>query len=425
MATKRPNRVKVRAYQVGFGDCLLLTFFYGKTSAATQRHVLVDFGSTGKPRSGGHTEVEIAKHIAAETGGRLHAVVATHRHRDHISGFGGAAGKIIAGLKPSVVLQPWTEHPKAAPKAKGPPPKGLKGARAFTAALNDMHALASEAIKAARRYPAKSVIGRQLEFLGQENLANLAAIKTLQGMPGTHVYGSFGSKAGLKSVLPGVRVELLGPPTLEQSDTIKTQRAKDPDEFWHLQAQATASAAKSATLFAKVYQLQGSLPPEARWFVKRSDRLSGDQLLEIVRILDDALNNTSLILLVQAGSKKLLFPGDAQIENWSYALKKAKNRAAIAKRLAGVDLYKVGHHGSLNATPKSLWKLFTKKGGTGKKGRLITVLSTMAGKHGSTDRQTEVPRKKLIEELTRNSELIDTQTIKKKSEFYISVDLDL
>lgn len=55
----------------------------------------------------------------------------------------------------------------------------------------------------------------------------------------------------------------------------------------------------------------------------------------------------------------------------------------------------------------------------------MPVLSTMAGKHGSTDRQTEVPRKKLIEELTRNSELINTQTIKKKSEFYISVDLDL
>ncbi len=74
-------------------------------------------------------------------------------------------------------------------------------------------------------------------------------------------------------------------------------------------------------------------------------------LLRIVRTVDDALNNTSVILLFEAGTRRLLFPGDAQIENWSYALKH-EDTADLREGLDQVDLYKVGHHGSRNATPE-------------------------------------------------------------------------
>jgi beta-lactamase superfamily II metal-dependent hydrolase len=77
--------------------------------------------------------------------------------------------------------------------------------------------------------------------------------------------------------------------------------------------------------------------------------------------MDGALNNTSVILLMQAGKKKFLFPGDAQWEHWEYSLQRDK------KDLKNVDLYKVGHHGSLNATPKTLWKLFAKRGDRSKR----------------------------------------------------------
>ena len=69
------------------------------------------------------------------------------------------------------------------------------------------------------------------------------------------------------------------------------------------------------------------------------------------------MNNTSVILLFRIGKVSLLFPGDAQIENWQYALDNKANR----QLLAGVDVYKVGHYGSLNATPKTLWEGFKKK----------------------------------------------------------------
>ena len=87
---------------------------------AVRRHVLIDFGSTSLPKRGGFSMEAVARDIKETTGGKLTAVVATHRHRDHISGFGGKTGKIIADLNPDVVVQPWTEHPDARPGAKAP-----------------------------------------------------------------------------------------------------------------------------------------------------------------------------------------------------------------------------------------------------------------------------------------------------------------
>jgi hypothetical protein len=115
------------------------------------------------------------------------------------------------------------------------------------------------------------------------------------------------------------------------------------------------------------------------------------------------MNNTSLILLFTIGSKRLLFSGDAQIENWEYALKVAKEKKKNVKDLAGVTVYKVGHHGSLNATPKTLWNGFKKKG----KG-LETLLSTKRGKHGHVSSGTEVPRKLLEDALENDSKLHST-----------------
>ena len=101
-------------------------------------------------------------------------------------------------------------------------------------------------------------------------------------------------------------------------------------------------------------QPRADLPGRDRWLVYRARNMQAEQLLQIVTELDDAMNNTSVILVFDMGGKRLLFPGDAQIENWQYALQNPANR----QLLASVNLYKVGHHGSRNATPKSLWKLF-------------------------------------------------------------------
>ena len=131
----------------------------------------------------------------------------------------------------------------------------------------------------------------------------------------------------------------------------------------------------------------------------------------MVRILDDAMNNTSVILLFEIGNQALLFPGDAQIENWMYTL----DNKDLMKRLANVTLYKVGHHGSRNATPKSLWSTFVHRDKAGAKGRLKSVMSTMTGVYGKLAEGTEVPRGSLVKELRAQSDLYTTQDIKGKA----------
>jgi hypothetical protein len=65
-------------------------------------------------------------------------------------------------------------------------------------------------------------------------------------------------------------------------------------------------------------------PQWARWIIKSLGSARGDQLLQLVRSLDTAMNNTSVILLFECGGHRFLFPGDAQIENWECALGQKK-----------------------------------------------------------------------------------------------------
>jgi hypothetical protein len=318
-------------------------------------------------------------------------------------------------------VQPWTEDPKLAPNATGPSggsatiKKFGAGTSEQVTALSLMHEVASHSL-AARNLPKES--SREIGFLGESNIANPSAVKNLMTMA-KNCYVYCGSKSGFEKILPGVKIEVLGPPTLKQTHTISKQRSRDPDEFWHFQVGATALAAAAernvTALFPRYVESRGySHRINARWLVNRARMVRGEQLLQIVRSLDQEMNNTSVILLFQVGKKKLLFPGDAQKENWQYALSQKK----YLKALRSVNLYKVGHHGSLNATPKSLWKLFKNKSERKTANRLLSLMSTMEGKHGSVYGHTEVPRIPLVRELQRESDLFTTQHLKGKDLFH-------
>ena len=412
-----PVSATLFAYQVGFGDCFLLRFDYDDGP----RHVLIDFGTTRLPDGAPKDQMlRVARDIAAKCGDKgLTAVVATHRHADHISGFatrdGEGSGDVIRALEPKVVLQPWTEAPDEAIDSLGPvvssPKRSMVQRMAGLKAMEKVSGQVLRMIENKSLDRAKPEDLDQLAFLGEDNLSNASAVRNLMTMGGKRVYAYHGSDPELADLLPGVDTIVLGPPTLRQTETIKKQKSRDPDEYWHLAAAALDSDAtlseEDSSLFPDHDSFRaGKLPMETRWFAKRVDEARSGQLLSLVRSLDKQMNNTSLILLFEVRGKKLLFPGDAQIENWRYALS-----SEFAAKLDDVDVYKVGHHGSLNATPKSMWSRFRKRGNAGKRGRLKTVLSTLPGKHGHEKDKTEVPRLTLLKALENESELHSTHEL--------------
>ena len=404
-------------YQVGFGDCFLVSFAYREQlpDGRSERHMLVDFGSTHGPkgaRAGGASTVErAAARIAQDTGGELDVIVLSHRHRDHLSGFGDAeANAIITGLRPKLVVRPWTEHPSLPRDAEAPLSDDSEPTLHFADKLAAGHRLAAGIELLTREAHANSVAGRlaQLALDQVPNPAAIAFLDELSEQTGGGEYLSAGMESTIADHIPGIEVRVLGPPTIKQHSAILTARENDPDEFWITQLGEIAHFDPDSL------EPRGSahplpIPPgPVAWIAEKLARQQIGSLQRIVRTVDDALNNTSLILLVDAGDKRLLLPGDAQIENWSWALEHAPEAARYRGLLSRVDLYKVGHHGSRNATPKSLFRLWEDPAQSDRK--MVALMSTLPGVHGKSE-ATAVPRGPLVEALGRRMDLVRTDDL--------------
>ena len=423
----KPEHVTVRMYQVGFGDCFLVSFAYPRPlpDGRPERHVLIDFGSTHAPRHQKLDWTAIAGRVAEDCGGKLDVVVVTHRHKDHLSGFANdRAAAVIDELAPGLVVRPWTEHPELPATATGPLGDrsrqllaGLVKGQEFA---ND---LAFAFAASARGLPA------HVRQLAEDQLKNAEAVERLERWATEHdgEYLHAGSASKIEQVVPGVGVEVLGPPTVDQFPDVVNARARDP-EYWMLYQRLVTSGFSAGMLGIDGASDEHDdeddegdddeertfvAPPghvavldipagPARWLAERLQRQQVQSLQRIVRSLDDALNNTSLILLLTVGKRRLLFPGDAQIENWRFTLDRLATDRRLENRLRSVDLYKVGHHGSRNASPRSLLELWR----DGKP--LVSLMSTRPGVHGKTP-ETAVPRATLVAALEETSDLFTTE----------------
>jgi hypothetical protein len=379
-----PNTIRIRMYTVGFGDCFLVTFGYPQAvDGRAERHMLIDFGSKDYA-PGGPKLRDVAGFIAADCGGKLDVVVVSHRHKDHLAGFVPTiGGDTIAALQPDAVVRSWTEDP-------GLPAEAPPSADAFALDIRHVRSLDAGqrlfgAIGAVALPARPTDLRRGLRDVALYEGPNQDAVDRLGELSegGRGRYASFGTDLDLDAILPGVSVEVIGPPLPSAWEPIRSQASDDP-EFWLRLADTLPPTIDAATPPMLGDDADGGVDEveigPLRWVIERVERGRLQAALRIARWLDGALNNTSVILLIEAAGRRMLFPGDAQIENWSYVLSGRPDSPHWLDRLAGVDLYKVSHHGSRNATPKlSLYPRWRTAADAG--ARMLSVMSTLSGTH--------------------------------------------
>lgn len=378
--------IRVRAYNVGFGDCLLVKIPDG----AALRWLLIDFGNA--PGQQNDRFDEIAENIEKETGGHLDVVVMTHEHLDHIEGF-FSMKKVFNRM---TIGQVWMSLPsdptyyKKYPKAQKQ--KKLRdAARAFATSLHSTRSVAPSFLAMLRN-----------------NLANADRIDYIRKLPKSKAkvrYLSRGGSIGSAPASAQVKFRILAP-------------EKDMSVYY---------GGSKGTHFSALTHALDAARGESGWWefpgVKRvptPTNLSStdwEQLLQTiqsgavdaVRTLDKAANNTSLVFQLEAHGKRLLFTGDAELESWAVMTEKAK------KDLKAVDFLKVSHHGSHNGTPLDLLDTLLPKN---RKNRANVLVSTKAKVYGTVN---PVPDEALLKALkARCKKLYSTEGT---SKLYVDVNV--
>ncbi|MGC4043425.1 MAG: MBL fold metallo-hydrolase [Armatimonas sp.] len=407
------NEIRVRLYSQGLGDCFLLAFPRPGQSE-NPCYLLIDCGSAIATPGGAKRSREIAENIRVVTGGHLDILVITHQHYDHISGFQDA-WDIWRDFTIDNLYLPWSDSTKesdeiksverlrtiltdAAERARSrevlPVPRDLGEADNPNTMSETMTFIRSLSPNPPRyfypgdvfRLPGTNshgyVLGPPRPL--QLNKHNVPYIEQLivdpdeepgvmysyrdHGMDidtGTGPAPSFALSDD--KGLPAAASAILASETLPDSDL------RDSDDCYSPFAPALRlewDAALSGGFFQATYENS-----KDTWRKIDDDWLYGAASLGLRA--GGFTNNTSFVLAFDQPDtdKMLLFPGDAQVGNWLSwhditewrqcdPLAEEANlpaadpataphpRTLMENLLARVAFYKVGHHGSHNATIK-------------------------------------------------------------------------
>jgi len=380
-------------YRHGLGDCFLVTF---RREGRDPFQLLIDCGALA--RSGAEM-LPLAERIEAATKradgtSRLDLVVATHEHRDHLSGF-NQARDVFDRIEIGKVWMGWTENPE------DDDAKNLLAARSRTLA-SVRAALASPRGLAAAIAGALSGVAPLLAFsdgddtpvAGRKTIADALAYLRQRGE----------AAGGLDYLEPGkgplaldgvdkVRAFVLGPPRDSKLllDSSVTKKRIEEGSIYHLagvEMAAIAALDEALGLNARPggagsngryrpFPREHSIVRGDHWwggiegFVRETYDLAGEEWRRIdhdwiesygrlaLKLANDT-NNTSLVLAfeLEDSGDVLLFVGDAQVGNWlswknvTFRLPDREDRLSALDLVRRTVFYKVGHHASHNATLK-------------------------------------------------------------------------
>jgi beta-lactamase superfamily II metal-dependent hydrolase len=400
--------IRVRMYRIGFGDFFLLTV-PGKNGPA---HILIDCGVHAANIG---TIDACIQDMKKETGNRLALVILTHYHADHMSGFASNYDDFtefdVGAVWITNRLDPTSQkHSKfmAQLTSVAQQLRLQLGARTDDAAVEAQHKVEN----------ALGVSGKN-----GDGGSNAKALRLLQSgfknKPPVYYY-----QGGDEPTLPGelqgmITAEVLGPSPIDSGGEFSASDNKKEQYLASLGENGVPDASHLEPFDGGKWKAAVADYPSdtfdefdtgifGRDHIKKRDgasqlesTLAGmqpDALAAAADKLDGTLNNQSLVVLFTCQSKKLLFVGDAQWGNWAYWLYgKAVTGSdpGISSRardiLGSIDFYKVGHHGSTNATPIPAVGALNKD--------CASMCSTATGAYGSPAKKTEVPRTALMEAL--------------------------
>jgi hypothetical protein len=394
------NGVVVRMYRQGHGDCYLLAF--PRETSGDPYYVLIDCGlKPGSQNFLSHRRPigDFVQHIFEATGGRLDLVILTHEHQDHLNGIWKQNDPYFEPFDIHEAWLGWTEDPdnklaNALRKRHKDQLLGLVGARRELALAvgednpsvrrldsllsfelgGDTETLSAAALAAAAGDLSKVVNKQALKLVKDKAASNRGYYFLYPGGEPIELEGT-----------TGVRAFVFGPPESEQliaDEDPQGDEAFPRDHGFSLVAAARASRDERVSPFSRDFAVpvddalggaeaffsehygkdnQGENDRDreestanASWRRIDNEWLFSAETLAIK--LNTGINNTSVVLAFELPSSKkvLLFAGDAQRGNW-YSWSKLEwkdGTETITARdlLARTVLYKVGHHGSHNAT---------------------------------------------------------------------------
>jgi beta-lactamase superfamily II metal-dependent hydrolase len=330
------DKLLVRLFDVGLGDCIYCRI---PKAHKTGRdfHILIDCGTLSST-----TYLSAAVAVLATMlpvlGGKRHIdlLVVTHEHKDHMAGFGMKlwGGFSFGAIWMTAAMDP--KHPEAEKASK---------LRAFAAGAM------AEAVRL------NLAVGPELSELANAAALNSDAVTALReklpkasGIKPTYVHAT-STKKELALPLKGATLKVLGPE--RDIDFYYLGEEGDPD-LRHLLTFIDTSLPPVADAVPTMLPIPQNIDP-ADFRRLRSRMLS--TALAFADLDGKVCNNTSVVLLIEWENKRLLFVGDAE---WDGAYKEGtKGNCAwnVMWNLRKDDLdgpvafYKIGHHGSVNATP--------------------------------------------------------------------------
>jgi beta-lactamase superfamily II metal-dependent hydrolase len=358
-------------YRQGLGDCFLLAF---GVSNSSPKYVLIDCGVLLGTKAAEQRITRVGRDILQATGGHIDVLVITHEHWDHISGFVQAREE-FKKLDVDEVWFAWTENP-ANPLARELRERrraALNGLRLALARVAAKHSVYTERIERIAAF-----FGPNLGVSSRSSTEEV--LEWIKERWSNHRYCNPGGTPITLPGLPKTRFLFLGPPAdakyirksrpSSKESEVYLGDAIDGDLGLYLTALGAqppqrhgSSSGEIFTPFNPVYHRElahSDVATIAQRYHSDDWRKIDDDWLgmagELALRLDAHTNNTSLVLAIELApdNKVLLFAADAQVGNWlsweSVRWSGEYQKLTVADLLARTVLYKVGHHGSHNAT---------------------------------------------------------------------------